>query len=84
LDTPRKDEHRSDTLTFPSTTIDNISTFSVEYLNQRAFKEYQSKVGFQAKALMTAVDEYILQGGVGTPVEQDAATGDERSTVSKQ
>jgi hypothetical protein len=25
LDTPRKDEHRSDTLTFPSTTIDNIS-----------------------------------------------------------
>ena len=25
LDTPRKGEHRSETLTFPSTTIDNIS-----------------------------------------------------------
>jgi hypothetical protein len=48
-----------------------------------AFLEYQAKVGFQANALMTIIDEYVVQGRVGTPVPQGNVTGDERTTLSK-
>src|SRR5208337_2641013 len=52
LDTPRKDEHRSDTLTFPSTTIDNISFYDLVHFSFVIYivanAEFRSAFGTQS------------------------------------